>query len=169
MLKFHERDKASREQKLQVMHLSRTGTLPKNSSFSATLFLYLPASYRPKGPMCVWHVREKCLVPVSAPPDLQAFASACTWATSLCLESSDSWQTIRMKLRVCDNIDVRREMLPFHHVPHFSCFSTFILLAPAPQLIELLADAAVLGGAGAATATVEGQIECVLRELGYRN
>ena len=124
MLKFHERDKASREQKLQVMHLSRTGTLPKNSSFSATLFLYLPASYRPKGPMCVWHVREKCLVPVSAPPDLQAFASACTWATSLCLESSDSWQTIRMKLRVCHNIDVRREMLPFHHVPHFSFFST---------------------------------------------
>lgn len=74
--------------------------------------------------LCVWHVLEKCLVPVSAPPDLQAFASACTWATSLCLESSDSWQTIRMKLRVCHNIDVRREMLPFHHVPHFSFFST---------------------------------------------
>lgn len=109
--------------KLQVKHLSRTGTLPKNSSLSATLFLYPPASYRPKGPMCA-AILEKCLVPVSAPPDLQAFASACTWATSLCLESSDSWQTIRMKLRVCDNIDVRREMLPFHHVPHFSCFST---------------------------------------------
>lgn len=48
-------------------------------------------------------------------------------------------------------------------------FFHFVLLAPAPELIELLADAAVLGGAGAATATVEGQIECVLRELGYRN
>lgn len=118
MLKFHERDKASREQKLQVMHFFGTGTLPKNSSFSATLFLYPPASYRPKGPMCVL---EKYLVPVSAPPDLQAFASACTWATSLCLESSDSWQTIRMKLRFVTTLmsDVRCCPFTMFHNFHF--------------------------------------------------